>query len=98
MSYSVAISVFSGGGWRKGRGGCVRTIGQEHDFCQAQKAENTDPRTNYAVKYATARGHLPCPSFPWLFCFHQGQPQIDQRFSLPAEQAKTLEKPGKAPK
>ena len=26
--------------------------------CQAQKAENTDSRTNYAVKYATARGHL----------------------------------------
>ena len=57
MSYSVAISVFSLGGWRKGRGGCVRKIGREHDSCQAQKAENTDPRTNYAVKYATARGH-----------------------------------------
>ena len=28
------------------------------DFCQAQMAENTDPRTNYAVKYAAARGHL----------------------------------------
>ena len=28
------------------------------DFCQARKAENTDPRTNCAVKYATARGHL----------------------------------------
>ena len=25
------------------------------DFCQARKAENTDPRTDYAVKYATAR-------------------------------------------
>ena len=24
----------------------------------SQKAENTDPRANYAVKYATARGHL----------------------------------------
>ena len=42
----------------KGRGGCVRSFGHEHDFCQAEKAENTDPRTNYAVKYATARGHL----------------------------------------
>ena len=29
-----------------------------NELCQAQKAENTDPRTNYAVKYATARGHL----------------------------------------
>ena len=28
------------------------------DFCQARKAKNTDPRTNYAVKYATARGRL----------------------------------------
>ena len=30
----------------------------KHDFCQAQKEENTDSQTNYAVKYATARGHL----------------------------------------
>ena len=36
-------------------------IGHEHDFGRAQKAENTDPRTNYAVKYATARGHLRYP-------------------------------------
>ena len=42
----------------EGRGGCVRSFGHEHDFCQAEKAENTDPRTNYAVKYATARGCL----------------------------------------
>ena len=34
------------------------SIGHEHEFCQAQNAENTDPRTNYAIKYATARGHL----------------------------------------
>ena len=34
----------------KGRGGCARSFGHEHDFCQAGKAENTDPRTNYAVK------------------------------------------------
>ena len=27
-------------------------------FVGPQKAENTDPCTNYAVKYATARGHL----------------------------------------
>ena len=58
MSYSVAISVFSEGSWRKRRGGCVRNVGHEHYFCQAQKAENTDPHTNYAVKYATASGHL----------------------------------------
>ena len=50
--------MFSLGGWRKGRGGCVRNIGHEQDSCQAQKGENTDPHTNYAVKYATARGHL----------------------------------------
>ena len=42
----------------KGRGGCVRSFGHEHDFCQAEEAEKTDPRTNYAVKYAIARGHL----------------------------------------
>ena len=42
----------------KGRGGCVRSFGHEHDFCQAEKAENTDPHTNYAIKYATAHGHL----------------------------------------
>ena len=57
MSYSVAISVFFLGGWRKPTGGSVRNYGHEHDFYQ-QKAENTDARTNYAVKYATARGHL----------------------------------------
>ena len=52
MSYSVAISVFLGG-----VGG--REEGVVDDFfCQARKTENTDPRTNYAVKYATARGHL----------------------------------------
>ena len=28
------------------------------DLCQARKAENTDPRTNHAVKYATAHGRL----------------------------------------
>ena len=37
----------------------------EHDFCQAEKAENTDPRTNYAVKYAAARGHL-ISLFVWM--------------------------------
>ena len=52
--------MFSLGGWKKGRGGCVRNIGHEHDFCQAQKAENTDSRANYAVKYATARGQKGC--------------------------------------
>ena len=51
---------FRGVGWGWGgvgeRGFCK---GKEyHYFCQAQKAENTDPRTNYAVVYATARGHL----------------------------------------
>ena len=39
MSYSVAISVFSFKGGRKGRGGCVRNIGHEHEFCQIQKAK-----------------------------------------------------------
>ena len=58
MSYSVTISEFTLRGWRKGRGGCVRSLGHKHDFCQAQKADNTDDRTNYAVKYATARGYL----------------------------------------
>ena len=52
----VCVCVFPLAGWRKGRGGCVRNIGHKHDFCQAQKAENTDPRANYALKYATARG------------------------------------------
>ena len=33
-------------------------FGHEHDSCETPKAENTDSRTNYAVKYATARGHL----------------------------------------
>ena len=42
----------------RGRGGCVGSFGHEHDFCRANRAENIDPRTNYAVKYATARGHL----------------------------------------
>ena len=45
----------------KGRGGCVRSFGNEHDLRQAEKAANTDSRTNYAVKYATARGHLTNP-------------------------------------
>ena len=54
VSYSVAVSVFSFGG----RGGPVRNIGHEHNFCQTPNAENTDPRTNYAVKYATARDRL----------------------------------------
>ena len=44
--------------WMKGGGGYVRSFGHEHDFCQAKKAENTDPCANYAVKSATARGHL----------------------------------------
>ena len=42
----------------KGRGGCVRSFGHEHDICQAEKAENTDPCSKHAVNYATARGHL----------------------------------------
>ena len=36
-------------------GGSVRNIGHKLEFCQSQQAENTDPRTNYAVKYATGR-------------------------------------------
>ena len=53
MSYSVAISVFFRG--VGGRQGVV------DDFCQARKAENTGPRMNYAVKYATACGRLTRP-------------------------------------
>ena len=34
------------------------TLDTNMTLYQAQKAENTDPRTNYAVKYATAHGHL----------------------------------------
>ena len=51
-------------GWRKGRGGCVQNIGNEvqHEFRRAQKTENTDPCTNYAVKHATARGHFYLPA------------------------------------
>ena len=55
MSYSVASPVFSLGGWRKGRGGCAQNFGHERDFCQAQKAENTDPLTNYAQKNPRVR-------------------------------------------
>ena len=50
VSYSVAISVFLWG--VGGREGVV------DDFCQARKAENTDPRTNSVVNDATARGRL----------------------------------------
>ena len=39
---------------RRGRSGCVQIL--DTKTCQAQKACNTDSRTNYAVKYATARG------------------------------------------
>ena len=38
--------------------GHERDFWHERDFCQTEKAENTDHRTYYAVKYATARGHL----------------------------------------
>ena len=67
----------------KGRGNCVRSLGQEHDFCQADKAENTDPHTNYAVKYATARGHLLIPDslFAELLLTHANTP-----FLLPSFQ------------
>ena len=37
---------------KKGRSGCVQIL--DTKTCQAQKAENTDSRTNYAVKH---RGH-----------------------------------------
>ena len=45
-------------------------------FCQARKAENTDHRTNYAVKYATARGRLRS-----LIMFRN---ILRKRFTLPA--------------
>ena len=41
---------------RRERSGCVQTL--DTKTCQAQRHKNTDSRTNYAVKYATARGHL----------------------------------------
>ena len=42
MSYSVTISGYSLGGWRKEGVLCPKFWA----FCQAEKAENTDPRTN----------------------------------------------------
>ena len=33
-------------------------LGTNMTFVRPKKAENTDPRKNYAVKNATARGHL----------------------------------------
>ena len=39
-------------------GGLEEGKGVVDDFCQARKAENTNPRTDYAVKYATVRGRL----------------------------------------
>ena len=61
MSYSVAISVFSlGVGGREGV--VVSEISDtKMTFASPKKAENTDPHTNYAVEYATARGHLRKP-------------------------------------
>ena len=35
---------------------------------------------------------LPCPSFPWLFCFHQGKPQNLPRIFFPCRTQKPLEK------
>ena len=46
------------------------SLGHEHDFCQAGKAENTDPRTYYAVKYAAVRGHLTCAVFARFLGVH----------------------------
>ena len=43
VSCSVAMSLFSLGGWMKGRGACVRSFGHEYDFCQAAKAETPIP-------------------------------------------------------
>ena len=57
VSYGVAISVFSFKGLEEGKGWLCPKCSTRYDFCQAQKAQNTDPSTNYAVKYATARGH-----------------------------------------
>ena len=62
----------------KGRGGCVRSLGHEHDCCQAGNAENTDLCTNCAVKYATARGHLTylVGAFVWWPCPTQKNPRV----------------------
>ena len=66
VSFGVAVSVFSWGGWREGRGGCAQNSGHKHDFCRAQKAGNTDPRTNYAVNYASVSGdpHAMMQNYP----------------------------------
>ena len=39
----------------------------------------------------------PCPSFPWLFCFHQGKPPNLPRIFFPCRTHKTLEKREKTP-
>ena len=44
-----------------------------------------------------ARCPRPWPSFPWLFSFYQGIPQIYHGCSLPADPPKTLENQGKHP-
>ena len=54
MSYSVAISVLSLGG--EGKGGILDA---NMTFVRPKRQKkNPIPATNYAVKYATARGHL----------------------------------------
>ena len=73
--------MFALGGWRKGRGGCVRHIGHKHDFCQARKAENTDPGKNYAVKYATARGIMDAPFADTLLVFARSCRKFGGKFA-----------------
>ena len=45
-------------GLDEGRRQLCRSFGHEHDFCQDEKAENTDARTVPALKYAAAHGHF----------------------------------------
>ena len=55
-----------------------------------------------STKLASFRGVrtilLPCPSFPWLFCFYQGRPPNFPRVFFPCrERIKTLENQVKIP-
>ena len=73
--------LFSLGSWRKGKGVCVQNIGHKHDF-----------RMNYAVKYATGRGHLthafwerfsknwggPRAPEPWFFLYVRLSTRVSQ--------------------
>ena len=71
----------------KERGGCLRSFGCEHDFCQAEKAANTDPRTNYAEKYATALLSTSCV----VISMHEISPMVCWNETLPSEVLEEVE-------